>query len=160
MALHRLTSITAGVPNLEETAAYYTDFGLTPEADGWFSTRDAGRQLQLVHTPTRRLIEVRIGADTPDDLAAAASRLLRLGFDARVEGNTLTAYDKATAVRAVLEVTPRVIQDPVPATVYNGPGRNDRTGARAPGVLREGRVRGWFGRGPEPEDVAVAMAGS
>ncbi|GIF63949.1 ribose import ATP-binding protein RbsA [Asanoa ishikariensis] len=27
-------------------------------------------------------------------------------------------------------------------------------------VLREGRVRGWFGRDPEPEDVAVAMAGS
>ena len=27
-------------------------------------------------------------------------------------------------------------------------------------VLREGRIRGWFGRDPEPEQVAVAMAGS
>ena len=141
MALHRLTSITAGVPNVDETAAYYTDFGLTPEADGWFSTRDAGRQLRIVHTPTRRLVEVRIGADTPDDLAAAASRLLRLGFDTHVEGNVLTAYDKATAVRAVLEVTPRLVQDPVPAALYNGPGRYDRTGSRAPGVLREDRVQ-------------------
>ncbi|TMC98694.1 MAG: dioxygenase, partial [Chloroflexi bacterium] len=29
MSLHRLTSITVGVPNVEETAAYYADFGLT-----------------------------------------------------------------------------------------------------------------------------------
>ena len=32
MPLHRLTSITFGVPNVDETAAYYTDFGLTPPA--------------------------------------------------------------------------------------------------------------------------------
>ena len=30
MALHRLTSITMGVPNVGETAAYYADFGLRP----------------------------------------------------------------------------------------------------------------------------------
>ena len=41
MALHRLTSITMGVPNVAETAAYYTEFGLTPEDDNWFSTTDA-----------------------------------------------------------------------------------------------------------------------
>ena len=35
MALHRLTSVTIGVPNVDETAAYYTEFGLTPEPDGW-----------------------------------------------------------------------------------------------------------------------------
>ncbi|MDJ1132728.1 VOC family protein [Streptomyces iconiensis] len=79
MALHRLTSVTMGVPNVAETAAYYTDFGLTPDGDGWFTTRDAGRQLHLVHAPTRRLIELRVGADDPDDLAAAASRLERVG---------------------------------------------------------------------------------
>lgn len=141
MALHRLTSITMGVPNVAETAAYYADFGLTPDEDGWFSTRDVGRQLRIVHAPARRLVEVRIGADSPDDLAAAASRLHRLGAEPRTEDMTLTAYDKATAVRAVLEVGPRLVQGPVPATVYNGPGRSDRTDARAPGVLRDGPVR-------------------
>ncbi|MFB7031679.1 MULTISPECIES: VOC family protein [unclassified Streptomyces] len=141
MALHRLTSITMGVPNVAETAGYYTDFGLAPEADGWFASRDGGRQLRIVHTPTRRLVEVRIGVDTPDDLAAAASRLKRLGTESTVDTGTLTAYDKATAVRAVLEVTPRLVQDPVAATVYNGPGRMDRTGCRAPGLLRTDRVR-------------------
>jgi len=45
MALHRLTSITMGVPNVAGTAAYYAEFGLSPDGDGWFTTRDAGRQL-------------------------------------------------------------------------------------------------------------------
>ena len=47
MSLHRLTSITVGVPNVEETAAYYADFGLTrsgtsPEGAVRFATRDGG----------------------------------------------------------------------------------------------------------------------
>ncbi|MGW0937547.1 VOC family protein [Streptomyces sp. NPDC002666] len=141
MALHRLTSITMGVPNVVETAAYYTDFGLAPDGDGWFTTRDAGRQLRIVHAPARRLVEVRVGVDTPDDLAAAASRLKRLGIESTVDALSLTAYDRATSVRAVLEVTARLEQDPVAAPVYNGPGRTERTGARAPGVLRTDRVR-------------------
>jgi len=29
-----------------QTAAYYTEFGLTPQHDGWSGTRDGGRQLQ------------------------------------------------------------------------------------------------------------------
>lgn len=31
MSLHGLMSVTMGVPNVEETAAYYADFGLTPQ---------------------------------------------------------------------------------------------------------------------------------
>src|SRR2546425_372811 len=42
MSLHGLLSVTIGVPNVEETAAYYTDFGLAPAAGGWFSTADGG----------------------------------------------------------------------------------------------------------------------
>src|ERR1700678_1344330 len=37
MALHRLTSVTMGVPNVSETADYYAEFGLTPAGDGWMS---------------------------------------------------------------------------------------------------------------------------
>ncbi|MFA3842595.1 VOC family protein [Streptomyces aureus] len=141
MALHRLTSITMGVPNVAETAAYYTDFGLAPDGEGWFTTRDAGRQLRIVQASSRRLVEVRIGADTPDDLAVAASRLKRLGVESQMSGTTLTAYDVATGLRAVVEVIPRLLQQSVTATAYNGPGRNERTGRRAPGILRTGRVQ-------------------
>jgi catechol 2,3-dioxygenase-like lactoylglutathione lyase family enzyme len=31
MSLHGLLSVTIGVPNVEETAAYYTEFGLAPQ---------------------------------------------------------------------------------------------------------------------------------
>ena len=44
MSLHRLASVTMGVPDTVPTAAYYTQFGLTPGDDGWFSTRDGDRK--------------------------------------------------------------------------------------------------------------------
>ncbi|WP_405846547.1 VOC family protein [Streptomyces sp. NBC_01518] len=141
MALHRLSSIVMGVPNTAQTAAYYTDFGLAPEGDGWFTTRDGGRQLQVVHAPTRRLVEITVGVDSPDDLSATAARLDRLGVSARQEAGTLTAYEKITGVRAVLRVEPRVTQPDTPPTPYNGPGRTERIGTRAPALLRESPVR-------------------
>ena len=79
MSLHSLLSVTIGVPNVDETAAYYAEFGLTPGADGWFSTADAGRQLRILPAPTRRLLALRVGADDADDLARAAANLTRLG---------------------------------------------------------------------------------
>jgi hypothetical protein len=69
VALHQLTSFALGVPNPAETAAYYREFGLTDEGEGWLATRDGGRQLRLVAAPTRRLLELRIGVDDADDLA-------------------------------------------------------------------------------------------
>lgn len=141
MALHRLSSIVMGVPNTAETADYYTQFGLTYELDGSFSTLDGGRQLRIAHAPTRRLIEISVGVDTPDDLAAAASRLDRLGVHAERGDGTLTAYEKITGVRAVLRVEPRVTQPETLPTPYNGPGRIERAETRAPGIMRDTPVR-------------------
>lgn len=152
MALHRLTSITMGVPNVEETAAYYTDFGLTPVGDGWFATRDGGRQLRIVRTPTRRLVELHVGADDADDIVRVANNLRRMGIDAVAGPAGVTATEKATGVRATVEIAPRVEQNAVAATAYNGPGRYERTGARAPGVLRTDRV--------QPRKLGHAVLGS
>ena len=49
MSLHGLLSVTIGVPNVEETAAYYAEFGLTPGADGWFTRADPVRPRKLGH---------------------------------------------------------------------------------------------------------------
>ncbi|MEU8798584.1 VOC family protein [Spirillospora sp. NPDC048819] len=140
MALHRLSSITLAVPNLTDTRAYYREFGLT-EDDGWFSGTQGGRQLHLVPADFRRLVEVRIGVDEPDDLGRARASLDALGIETTVEEKALTAVDPATGVRAVLQIEPRLIQPVHPATPYNGPGRNERVAIRAPGILREGPVR-------------------
>ena len=141
MALHQLASFTLGVPNLEDTAAYYREFGLADEGGGWFASRDGGRQLRLVAARTRRLVEVRIGVDDADDLARAASRLRALEIEAAVDpdAGTLTARDQVTGVQAVLQVTPRLKQPETQPTPYNWPGRTERAG-RAPGVLRSGPV--------------------
>ena len=48
MTLHRLTSVTMGVPNVEETISYYSEFGLTHTGCGGFpspSSRTAWMRL-------------------------------------------------------------------------------------------------------------------
>jgi hypothetical protein len=138
MALHRLTSVTIGVPNVAETSAYYTEFGLTPQHEGWFRTRDGGRQLRIVYSRMRRLVELHVGVDDTDDIIRVADGLRRLGIESARGRHDLMAVEKATGVRATVEVAPRLTQAPVRATIYNGPGRIERTDARAPGVMRTG----------------------
>lgn len=141
MALHSLSAVTIGVPNVAETIAYYTEFGLQPEDNGWFTTLDGGRQLRIVYAETRRLIEMDLGADDPDDLARIADNLRGLGIEMDRLPTRLSAVEPATAVRVTVGVTGRLVQPRIPATVYNGPGRLERTGVRAPGILRTGPVR-------------------
>ena len=156
MALHRLTSITMGVPHIEETAAYYAEFGLQPAdpagPEAWFGTRDGGRQLRIVPAPTRRLVDLHVGVDDADDLARAAGNLQRLGVDVQRGPDWISATEKATGTRAYLEIAGRLSQEAVPPTPYNGPGRLERPGTRAPGVLRAGRVR--------PRKLGHAVLGS
>ena len=141
MSLHGLQSVTMGVPNVAQTAAYYRDFGLTAEEGNWFSTADGGRQLHIEHAPTRRLTELRVGADDADDLARAAASLARLGLATELSETVLETAEPVTGMRVRLEVMPRLAQDPVPATPYNGPGRPERQDSRAPGFARSGPVR-------------------
>ncbi|MFC0041530.1 VOC family protein [Actinomadura rayongensis] len=141
MALHRLSSVTIGVPNVAETAGYYAEFGLAAGDDGWFATRDGGDQLRIVPAATRRLVELRVGVDDRDDLDRAAARLRDLGVAVTSDDRTLTVHEQVTGVRAVLQVEPRNVQPEIPATRYNGPGRIERAGARAPGILRTDPVR-------------------
>src|SRR5438552_17522735 len=123
MSLHSLLSVTIGVPNVPETAAYYTEFGLTPGEDGWFSTADAGRQLRLRHAPVRRLLELKVGADDADDVARAAAGLGRLGVPCEHSGTSLRTAEPVTGTRVVLDVAPRTRQDTFADTPYHCPGR-------------------------------------
>jgi catechol 2,3-dioxygenase-like lactoylglutathione lyase family enzyme len=140
MALHRLTTITIGVPDVTAAAAYYADFGLTPAGDGRFATVDGGEQLRLVPSARRRLVELGIGVDDPDDLARAAAALGRLDVTVERGPSSVVAVDPGTDVRVALAVAGRITQTGVPPAV-NGPGRAARPNDRAPAVLRDGAVR-------------------
>ncbi|GII60958.1 dioxygenase [Sphaerisporangium krabiense] len=141
MALHRLTSITIGVPDLAPAIAYYRDFGLRPEEGGWLSTVDGGRQLRLVTTPTRRLVELEIGVDDPDDVARMSRSLRALDLDVAVTEDRLSVQEPVSGVRVVARVGDRLDQPGVPAPPYNAPGDPARGTTRAPAILRETPVR-------------------
>ncbi len=131
MALHRLNSVTIGVPDVERAAEFYRDFNLRETTSGVFASADGGEQLRLVRTPVRSLVEVDIGADDPDDIGRVASNLARLGRAYTRTDGELTATDPGSNVRVRVRVAPRIHQQPAAAPRYNGPGRIERQG-RAP----------------------------
>jgi hypothetical protein len=130
MPMHRLTSITMGVPNVRETAEYYLDFGLLPTKDEVFSaysgelltdaseyrfgTVDGGEQLRLVHSPRRRLLQLGVGVEDPDDLGRIAAELERLDLPVKRDETSVTSEDPGTEVRVVVEIAPKYEQTPTP----------------------------------------------
>jgi len=146
MALHRLTHVTLGVPDVAATAEYYTDFGLAPGGSAvaggaTFASRDGGDQLTLGPSARRRMVELRVGVDDPDDLDRIATRLDRLGLTPRRAGETVTVTAPAVDVGVVVEIAPRIDQPPAEEATVNGPGRLTRANARAAAVIREGPVQ-------------------
>ncbi|MGY2063835.1 VOC family protein, partial [Nocardia gipuzkoensis] len=144
--------MTIGVPDPAATRDYYTEFGLAPRSDGWLSTRDGGDQLRLVRAPSRRLAEIVIGADDSDDLDAAAARLRTLGLPVERTADSVATVEPIANFRAVIRISNRLTQHAAPVTPYNGPGRIERRGTRAPGVLRADPVR--------PRKLGHAVMGS
>jgi catechol 2,3-dioxygenase-like lactoylglutathione lyase family enzyme len=140
VALHRLASITIGVPDVEATARYYAEFGLTRDGDS-FLTVDGGEQLRIVESPRRRLIEMCIAADDPDDLDRVADSLRRLDITSERDADRVSAMEIHSGTRAVIAVLPRMTQAPAETGMYNGPGRTERQNGRAAGVLREQPIR-------------------
>lgn len=141
MALHRMNSVTIGVPNVEETAEFYRDFNLTETSPGVFASADGGDQLKLVHSPVRRLVELSVGAESHDDVDRIESQVAALAMTVDRTGNGIAAVDPGTGVRVSVEVAPPVVQDAAPATPYNGPGRDGRTG-RSPRLRTDDDLKG------------------
>lgn len=140
MPLHQLRSITIGVPNVADTGAYYVDFGLTPEGDGWFSTTEGGRQLHIVHAPTRRLLEMRLGVDDADDLDRIRTNLQQMGIATTRGEHGVHAVEPVTGVEVVVEIASRLVQVRLAAPMSNGPGRVERSNQRVPNVYYRNRV--------------------
>jgi catechol 2,3-dioxygenase-like lactoylglutathione lyase family enzyme len=141
MTLHRLASVTIGVPDVDSTVRYYQNFGLELTDDNWLATTDGGRQLQLVQAPRRNLQELAVEADDLDDISRIQRNLTGLGIESAMVAGTLTTTDAATGVRVTVRVGPRVEQPAVAAVGYHGPGRLERAGGRSPAIMRTGQVR-------------------
>lgn len=144
MSLHRITSITVGVPDVVATAAFYADFGLSRSDGGWLATRDGGDQLELVAAPRRGLHRLGLAADDPDDLdrIAAAVATLDLGIELTRTPDRLIVVEPATGLPIEIAVAPPLAPaEPGPPAALNRPGAVTRRGAPADAVRRRGPVR-------------------
>jgi catechol 2,3-dioxygenase-like lactoylglutathione lyase family enzyme len=141
MSLHRLTSITIGVPDVEATAAYYRDFGLADLGANRFATTDGGEQLRVAHAPQRRLLQLGVGVHNPEDLDRIGSQLDKLGVGCIRSEAALSVDDPNSSLTVVVEIADEVKQEYTAAPATNGPGRADRANTRAPAIDRENRVR-------------------
>ena len=140
MALHHLSSVTIGVPNVEDSCRYYAEFGLRRNGTS-FSTRDGGEQLRIIESPTRRLVELCIGADDADDVALVSDRLSGLGVAIERHPTRVSALEIHSGARVVVKILPRMTQVPAAREPTNGPGYTQRENGRAPAILRAEPVR-------------------
>jgi len=143
MGLHGLASVTIGVPNVASTTAYYAEFGLTPQDDGWLSTTDGGKQLRLVESPRRQLVEMVVRAQSHDDIDRIGADLARLGIPVGTDpdGAGLVAVEPVVGTRVVVRALPPLVQESLTPAAFNGPGLPQRSGRRAEGVMRKAPVR-------------------
>jgi catechol 2,3-dioxygenase-like lactoylglutathione lyase family enzyme len=135
MALHRLRSITIGVPAADPVRAFYRDFGLDERAPGRFETSDGGEQLRIETAPRRALLALAIGVDDADDLGRVAASLDRLGVAVERDARSLRAVEPIAGVRVELVVEPRIAQKAPTRIPANAPGDTVRVDARSPAVL-------------------------
>ena len=145
MPLHRITSVDVAVPDVAAAGAFYAAFGLADEGDGWFATRDGGRQLHLVEAPRRGLRRLGLAAASPDDLDRIAASLAGLDVEVtheRPSDERLVLVEPATGLPIELEVAPSLaVSEVLPPPVANRPGDAPRRGRPSDGVRRAGPVR-------------------
>ena len=76
MPVHRLTSVTVGVPDVAANVAFYEEFGLTRSSPGVLASRDGGDQLRLVPAD-RRFSSMHGGGPCLIDHVLVSERLFR-----------------------------------------------------------------------------------
>lgn len=148
MALHRLTSITLGVPDVGASSAFFGDFGLDAAAVGGerggssvLSTRDGGEQIELVAAPVRSLQRLGVGAEHADDLAAIAARGERAGALVESAADRVVLAEPVTGLAVEVTVAAPYTAAPIEHTC-NRPGAiPERVDVPAASVLTTRPVR-------------------
>jgi catechol 2,3-dioxygenase-like lactoylglutathione lyase family enzyme len=141
MGLHRLTSITLGVPDVVAATTFFTEFGLASSDDGWLSTRDGGAQLELVPSSRRRLARLGLGATEPDDLGRFEAAVAATGLGSVLESgpDRLLLAEPVTGLPVEITVAPPYAPQVDPVAV-NRPGKRERIDVPAASVLTDGPV--------------------
>ncbi len=133
MALHQLSSITIGVPNVSTATPFYDAFGLIPVTatanEARYATRDGGEQLRLTTAPIRALKEIVVGVDSVDDINRIAAALSKDSHEVRKANDELRVREVHAKVDVVVKVAPRYAPAAQTSPEVNRPGaitRHDR----------------------------------
>lgn len=142
MGVHRLTTITLGVPDVAASTAFFEGFGLDAVRPGVLATRDGGEQVELVHTPRRALHRLGVGADDADDLRRIAGRVASSGLGSVIESSDERLVVAEPVTGLLVEVT---VAAPYPSAAAprsaNAPGHVERYDRPAASVLDGAPVR-------------------
>jgi len=139
MALHGLAEMTLGVPRVDETRAFYEQFGLTETSPGVFASADGGEQLRIVERPYRQLVEYALSAADPDDVERVRAAASRTGVDVtdEVDGG-ISLAEPVVGIRARVTVREPIQSKPYESALMNLPGNTPRPGERAPAIFDVG----------------------
>lgn len=140
MALHGLSHITIGVPEIKPVASFYERFGLADLGNSRFATTDGGEQLSIVERPYRQLVTAVIAADDADDVARVAYQAEQsdLKVTTAESGQSATVIDPISGTEFAVAVTDRIEQPVRSSPEMNGPGRTTRHNDRSPAIFAEG----------------------
>jgi catechol 2,3-dioxygenase-like lactoylglutathione lyase family enzyme len=134
MAVHRLTALTIGAPSPAQTAQFYRVFGLVGEGLT-LASASGGDQLTFVRRRVRSLVELGLGADTPEDLPMFRGRLDSRGYRSRLSEDSLRARIPGTPTSVALMAAPRL------AEVATAPAMPTAGSPRAAAVLASRVIR-------------------
>ncbi len=134
MAMHRLSSVTLAVSDVDASSTFFEAFGLNPSAlpdpptpRRSFSTRDGGEQLHLVEAPVRGLRGIGVAVDDPDDLDRIAGRLTATAHRADRDHGVLRTTEPVTGIEITLVIAPRIaVAKPAAGDAINAPGSVER----------------------------------
>jgi catechol 2,3-dioxygenase-like lactoylglutathione lyase family enzyme len=113
MPLHRLSYVHVAVAAYDEFRDFYRRFGLAETAPGRFASTHGGEQLRVERADHNQVLEIGIGADSPEDLAEVAGRCRGRGLEPTEADGELVVVEAVTGVSIRLCVEDRVPPAPI-----------------------------------------------
>jgi Glyoxalase/Bleomycin resistance protein/Dioxygenase superfamily len=136
MSLHRLLGFRAAVSDPFSLAAYYSEMGLTGDANSGFTGADGGAAVFLDEAPWRRLVSIDVGCEDERDLDDVWLRLDAGGTSPKRRDDSVSVVDDASRVEMTIRVAgPERSLVPTQLVTPNAPGSPVRLNERAPAVF-------------------------
>jgi catechol 2,3-dioxygenase-like lactoylglutathione lyase family enzyme len=137
MALQGLAEMTLGVPKVDETRAFYREFGLSESSLG--SLRLPTVASSCGREAYRQLVEYVLSAAHAEDVARSKANAEHehLAVMSNDDGS-ISLREPVVGIGARVAVRPAVKPKPYESPIMNAPGNTARPGERAPAIFDQG----------------------